>query len=148
MKFTFLFSLLVIKFIFSDCCLNAQNGVGVVAAGGRGNFIDFTKEDHYSTDYPTSSLVSAGLVYTTQLDSLWKFRFEVQFASDNAEMDIEYLSGHSSFRKKLDFQYQKLQLNVLYPFKLTQLNRIGVGLNVGPSASWLLNEQSESSEWS
>jgi hypothetical protein len=125
----------------------AQNSIGGTISYGKGRFIDYTKDDSYKVKYPLSNVFSASAFYQTTIDSLYSLRFELQYGYEEAIMDVTYLSGHGSYQKKLDYTYQKVQLNLIYPLRIITRNSFDLVFNVGPSISYNLVSSAKKTEY-
>jgi hypothetical protein len=133
--------------MFNFTIANAQHYIGFTGGYSIGTFTNFTKKQEYNANYHVKSGVSISSFYETKIDSLCNLKIELQYKWQNADMDIDYSAGHSSFAKKTDYSFHLFNLNLICSFRLVEKKSFKLRFLLGPTFSYNINTTAKGNGW-
>jgi len=126
---------------------NAQHYTGFTGGYSVGRFFNFTKDHNYKAKYHFKNGATFTSFYETKLDTLCNIKVELQYRWQNADMNIDYSAGHSSFHKKADYSFHLLNLNFICSFRLVEKKSFKLRFLLGPTFSFNVNTFAKVKGW-
>lgn len=129
-----------------DSAFISKKYLGACAGYNLGSMVDFTRDEGFSSKYnfKSGSLIS---IYFQKASYRYKYKLEIQYGIQQADMEIKFLQYEGSYYKNLDYTFQHLNLNFSYLIAL--LNKKGRTLNllIGPTLSAHTKTHSKGFGW-
>ncbi|MEG1555331.1 MAG: hypothetical protein RR356_01225, partial [Bacteroidales bacterium] len=112
-----------------------------------GTFTNFVNEQDYKTIYHFKNGVTFTPFYETKIDSICNLKIEMQYRWQNADMNIDYDFGHSSFYKNIDYSFHLLNLNLICSFRLVEKKSFKLRFLFGAILGYNINTLAKGSGW-
>ena len=138
---------IIIIVIFNYTISNAQHFVGITGGYSVGKFANFSKEQDYNAIYHFKSGVAFSSFYETKMDSGCNIRIELQYKWQNADMEINYNAGHSSFYHNSDYSFHLLSLSPICLFRLAEKKRFKLNFLFGFNFAYNMNTNAKGNGW-
>ena len=139
--------IIVLITIFSHSAIKAQHYIGLTGGYSMGTFTNFVKKQEYDANYRLKNGVSLSSFYETKIDSICNLKIELQYRWQNADMDIDYHFGHSSFYKNIDYSFHLLNLNLICSFQLVKKKSFNLFFLLGPTFAYNVNIAAKGNGW-
>lgn len=140
--------LIVLVITFNFSVSNAQQFIGISGGYGKGTFFDLASKQDYKSKYHLHNGAVFSSFYETKMDST-RFRIELQYKFQSADLEVynNTASRHGSFYRNLNYSFQLLNLNLIFPLQLIEKKSWKMNFTLGPSLSYNTNTIAIGNGW-
>lgn len=138
--------LIILITIFNFSVSNAQQFIGISGGYGKGTFFDLAGNQDYHSKYHFHNGGGFSSFYETKMDST-RCRIELQYRFQSADLEVYHNAGHASFYRNLNYSFQLLNLNLIYPIQLIEKKSWKMYFTLGPTLSYNTNTIAIGNGW-
>lgn len=122
--------------------------VGFLGGYNVSRLVNFRIDNDYTFQhYNFKSGFSVASFYETSNLSNIGMRVGLQYSFQNADLEIEYHQGHTSYYKNIDYTFHKLDLQFDLVFSILKEEKLKINFVVGPEIDFMVKTISRGYGW-